>query len=192
MLFGAVIGIGSGTIQKREKIIIEDQFNRQDNATSLGVATSGQTWLQNGNIGIVNNQAYLSSGSLASAYIDSTLPDVSVYVTEVTTGEASRYGGLLIRYVDVNNYFRAVLQDNRVYFQKMEGGVTTTLGSNIVNRKEGSVLKVITQGPIMKVFVYNVLQLTISSTFNQSATRNGLISAALNARYDNFIISKYI
>lgn len=106
-------------------VIVFDDFNRVDNATSLGTATTGQVWVPYnstwtpGDIrwGILSDQAARLAGGVPSvgdggyALVESGL---SNFVAKVTINNASFGGdlnnnnfGIVFRWVDSNNYWVA-------------------------------------------------------------------------------------
>lgn len=188
-----MIGIGIGIpqfnrISGSNKVIVYDLFNRPNNVSSLGISDTGQTWVVAGNYGIASNQAYMSSGSLASAYISSGLSDCAITVKESAAGEIGRFSGLIFRHTSSSNYIRAVFQDNGLFLQRIQAGETTSIGFKAGTRSANLILRVLLKGDSVQIFMNGELQISVTESFNSTAQNHGLITAALNARYDNFMV----
>jgi hypothetical protein len=86
-----------------------DDFNRADNATSMGTTSVGaKAWSNAAAVwGISSNQAYLQSGTNGFAIIDVGVPDVDVSVafSVVNSGQVP---GVVARYTDASNWLRLI------------------------------------------------------------------------------------
>lgn len=187
MIIGVGIGAEFGYLT-RTKILVSDTFQRTNSTVGLGNADTGQTWVVAGNYGIISNQAYMSSGSLATAYISSGYSDCAITVKETAAGESGRFSGLIIRHTNSSNYIRAVFQDNGLFLQRIQAGETTSIGFKTVTRSANLILRAVIKGDSIQIFMNGELQISATESFNSTAQNHGLITAALNARYDNFIV----
>ena len=174
--------------------IATDDFNRADGA--LGETGTGQTWLWDINSiegAIVDNVAYTDSTPGEANWIECNRSDVTLRGTVVAApiiGTAS----LVFRLTD---------SDNGLWFgddmgfgpgaytlQKQEGaGAFTTLATAVSTAgAPGDVLKVVCQGSQIDCYVNDVLVISTTSTFNQSATKHGFGSNTL-AGLDDFSVT---
>jgi hypothetical protein len=133
--------------------LVLDNFNRADNPTVLGTATSGQVWTtEQGVWGIVSNQAFtnveLTGGGIAT--IESGSPNG---IAQVTINNASAGGGLstlnygiFFRYVDLNNWFLISYSANANALRLCRNIAGTVDGAlapaNSVTWNDGDVMKV--------------------------------------------------
>lgn len=162
---------------------VTDTFNRADNASSMGNADTGQMWVPNsGTWGISANRAYETgvAGVQATTVVDSGMSDCYVEVTLTTFDDT----GLCFRSTDDNNYF---LTNGSTLFRK-QGGVYGGIGG-IGGILSGDVLKVELNGSSIKVYVNGSLALSVTDTFNQTATKHGLRKNGTDvARFDDFSV----
>lgn len=165
---------------------ITDRFNREDSASSLGVATSGQTWVADaGTWGIAGNRAYMvaqSGDSLAT--INSGLSNIDysadfVYATD---------GGIIFRSVDVNNYWLVLLPPatNRLQLYKRTGAASYTQVANpIVSLLPGASynLRLTANGSAINVYLDDTLVIgPITDATYSTATRVGIRQNATGAQ----------
>lgn len=181
------IGLGIGFGSKVRRAVVRDSFNRADNSVTPGNADSGQAWVTQGAsvFGIQSNQ--LKSGSAASgyAYIDSGLSDCEVTIKYVTMFTAQR---LLLRWVDVNNEVYLDTSTSTAGLTKRVAGTTTSLGS--FPMAAGDTVRVVMAGSSIKVYLNGVLKQSITETFNQTATKQGVkTSPAFGSIYDDFSVT---
>jgi hypothetical protein len=169
---------------------ITDDFNRTDNTASLGVATTGQTWTAIvGTWGIIGNQAYcVSSSTDACAVVESGKADATIQAKFATITSTNMR--LAFRVVDSNNLI-LVNTDATVYtLYKRVAGAYTSLGtSSGVTPTNGDIIKVVTSGSSITVYVNSVQVITATCTDHQTATKHGLgNNIETTARYDDFSI----
>ena len=83
---------------------ITDSFNRANNATSLGVTDTGETWEQIGTgiVGVTGNTAYRATSN-GFAVVDFGRADMHVSVKIVTASDF--FAGCQARVVDANNFY---------------------------------------------------------------------------------------
>lgn len=190
---GIGIGIGVGINQgydagaESKGVVLYDNFNRADN-TSLGNATTGQTWTSS-TFGISNNQAYRSSSTAPIATIQSGISDGYTQFQESALTESLIFQGVLFRYSDIQNFLRIVVQDGSMILQKREVNVTSTIASSSITRAVNNIYKVKYQGDQITVYVNGVAIINTTSALNNSATIVGLIAAnTTTGRIDNFFV----
>lgn len=171
---------------------ITDDFNRTDSSTSLGVATTGQTWnALKGTWGISGNQAYQAAVLADSlVVIESSRSDVTVQVTLPTNDKLSR---LVFRAIDVNNYLYCQSHTNQAgasfSFYKVVNGTTTLINSVANTAANGDVLKAVLNGSSVTLFKNGTQMLTATVTDHQTATKHGIgQSFAATSRFDYFSI----
>lgn len=184
---------------------VTDDFNRMDNAASLGVATSGHTWATRaGTMGVNGNQAYapaLGTTNLlqaAFATVDTGASDVTIEVTMPTARSAISFDGILFRYVDNNNFWlaRYSWQNVRVQLDLMTGGsflaAVNTAGISPPQAHDGMVMKVVLSGTSIELFIDNVSYIATTSATSQTAVEHGIVIGNIvdttMSRLENFSI----
>jgi chitodextrinase len=194
--FGRDTAGNSSTIQTAtytiNSLTVSDSFNRVDSSTSLGVSDTGQTWTAlTGTWGISSNQAYLAAGTGGIAVIDSGKSDATIQVKNaVITATNMRF---VFRLTDSNNYYIVQTDTGNVYkLYKNVAGTFTSLGTSTgITPANGDVLKVVTNGSSITVYVNGSQIITATDTFNQTATKHGIAHNALNpiSRWDDFSVA---
>lgn len=192
-------------------IIVQDDFNRTDNPTSLGTANTGQTWNQvsgtSGNFQINSNNALWSWNPFDGAgrdVIESGFTDAVTQVTLVNpTSGSQNFGiglGLICRYVDSNNFFQLVYYRfpgaSQLRLQRTFAGATTTVADLGLTLSDNDVIKLTYCGPLFEIFVNGVSQGTYDDTGNPQnyGTLCGLVGipgsffALIEKRFDNFLV----
>jgi hypothetical protein len=169
--------------QSRVRGTVTDNFNRADNATSLGTTSDGiATWnVVQGTAGITSNQAYFPalSAGFAKAIFDAGLTDVDARVD--TAGNAT---GVIIRYTDTSNFWYA--GGDGLY--KVQSGSFTKLVSSTWTSLTAT-LEVIASGTTLTYKKDGAVIGSTTSTFNQTATICGLYSQTTTDRFDNFSVA---
>lgn len=158
---------------------ITDSFNRANSTTSLGTADTGQAWTAHSGVwGISSNQAYcetdasfLNFATLAGA------ADGTLQVKLPSPGGGS--GGsawVVCRFTDVNNCLYVACSGIDPYrLMRRQGGTLSTLGTGtIANANSNDVVKVVLLGSSIRVYVNGVLDLDVTTAFNQTAVRVGM------------------
>lgn len=183
----------SGTGGSATQLIVDD-FTRSDSTTNLGSASPGGAWTQdNGTWGISSNQAYISSGSGASiATIDASESDVDIRV-KVSASAGGGNAGLVFRYSDANNYWRAFWDGSsgNIFLQKVVSGSGTTFVNTGVTGgfAAGDQIRVLASGSSIKLYHEGDRYGTVTDSHNSTATKHGLwINQATptNWRLDDF------
>ena len=112
-----------------------DTFTRANSATSLGTATSGQTWVASvGTWGITSNTAYIPTpvaNASNIAYIAAIKSDGTFQVTVADSAGVNDNAALVLRYVDASNYLNLTLDgfSGAVLLQKVVAGTATTVAT---------------------------------------------------------------
>lgn len=177
-----------------------DDFTRADDASSLGRATSGQTWIPlGGTWGINSNKGYLSNVTgLKPAYIDRGLADTTIQVTLTKTDATNTLNrmGIAFRITDANNFlFAYFLTLSQMRLGKIVAGVGSTIVTVTgLTETSGDALKVVTSGNSIQVYQNTTLLTTQTDSFNNTATKHGLYfevggSNFAVCRWDDFSIA---
>lgn len=186
-----MIGVGIGTPfnSKAKRTIVLDRFNRADSSTSLGNADTGQTWTATPNPwGITSNQAYsVNTSTTDLVFIDAGVSDAKVS-TKITF---SVNEGVMFRYTDSNNQFFSRISSTGLGLFRNNAGTPTSLGSYSFSPVVGNVysVMVICSNSSIRVFLDGVERITVTDTFNQTATKYGLRASTSTAgRFDDFYV----
>lgn len=169
-----------------------DNFNRADSAT-LGTSSGGQTWsVVTAGFAIAGNLAKRSAAN-GIVVIDSGVADCLVQADYNPLGSEV---GLVFRLTDASNYIKATESGGAIYLFKVVAGAQTTLGSVTQPGSDTGVhtLKVTGLGSAVKVFWDGTQVLSVTETFNQTATKHGLGGGATfgtdtTSTYDNVVCS---
>lgn len=151
---------------------ITDSFDRANNASSLGVATTGQTWIATGGTwGIDTNRAYSSTSGVAMAVIPTeandgvlvcTLNRAASNIGVVVRCNNAGAGGWLIRSEGVN----LIIQENFG---------SSTIVQQVAQAWSGShTLTVSCSGTGIAVKYDGVDKLSITETVHQTGTHHGI------------------
>lgn len=167
--------------------VASDSFNRADSAASLGNADTGQAWIvRSGTWGISSNAARLvvNSVSADAALIDSGISNVRVKVTFSIFSVVQR---LEFRSTDVDNRFIVTVSTNYVLY-RVQAGALTTLGTYNSAPANGDIVEVVANGSSIIVNINGVQRISVTDSFNQTATKHGLSANNASCRYDDFSI----
>lgn len=182
-------------LQKANKIVVFDGFNRADNASSLGNADTGQVWEVKGRStwGIQNGQAYLN------AFIDNSIALIDaknsnfIYKVRIPVVYNVQSCGMAFRAIDYDNQIRIVktsIDDDNWYLQKRVAGITTSLGGiGIIN--SGDEVIVIANMDTITIKVNGIISLIVNEAFNITITKSGFTigyTQGSNFRFDNLSI----
>lgn len=151
--------------------------------SGLAYSTVG-TWQASG--GVASASA-LSSGS-AIAYVNAGKADV-IATVEVTRSGGD--GGLLLRFVDGNNFISCRHDGTNVILVKKVSGSNTTVQTTAATYVAGAELRVICEGTKFRVFYNGVAvgtEQTISDAALQSGTRHGLYTTNTGNTFDDLVI----
>jgi hypothetical protein len=169
-------------------ILVQDSFNRADDATTIGSSWSNATLF-----GISNNQAYRL---IESATYDGTYQTVNTqtYTTQIkvvnfNTNNTFTY--LFCRYTNSSN-FVGLRATNRTSYtiEKRIAGTFTTLATLSQIPVDGDVLKIEhTPDGTIKAYINNVLGATVTDTSLMGTSNNvGFGGRNINVvRFDDFV-----
>lgn len=126
------------------------------------------SWVRDGYLGGTARPATPGTRSIALTTGDA---DCQVAVTLRTAQNAGQVQGLVFRYSDDNNYWRAT----RSSIVKKVSGVLTSVGSYSKAISNGDRLKVVMQGSVITVYRNGVQVYTVTDSFNSTANRHGML-----------------
>lgn len=165
-------------------VTITDSFNRASSTTTMGNTDTGETWVPNsGTWGIaIDDQAYASVASQSTTVVESGVSDCTVEVTLDVVSDS----GLCLRSTDNNNHF---VTNATTLFRKQSGSFTA-IGTFSTGFGSGNVIKAVLSGTSIEIFRNGSSVLSVTSSFNQTATKHGLRSNGANLpRFDDFSIT---
>jgi hypothetical protein len=172
--------------------VVSDSFNRPDNAT-LGNADTGQAWTENvGTWDIVGGKLQ-GTGATGRATVDAGTPHVDIFADITSVSAASREAGIVFRYVDENNYWWALVDDqtSTSICQKVVAGVPTDMGAfgtfTVPCR-----MRVRCAGPDIFVYVNESLVKTIlGDSTHIAATKHGVAHNTSGTKvFDSFQVTE--
>lgn len=183
----------SGVVAVVDPVLVSDTFNRTNNATSLGVADTGQAWVMgNQSLGISDNRAYSSYPTQGYNYPNNSI-DVGVSDVSISANIYSASNNAAIiraRIVDEDNYLVAEInQLGTLNVIKQINNVNTTIASKTVSFVTGALLRIDCKGTSIKVFYNDTLHFDLVETTLVNGTKHGLAIWDNNQTYfDNFKI----
>jgi len=120
-----------------------DTFQRA-NQSLWGAASDGQAWggdansrsvfSVSGNAGLVSN----TGGSSYSAVLGPTASNAEVYATGSLSSFSNSNFGVVLRWTDGNNWYKAFIDGSSLFIQKKVNGTTTILASVPFSATAGS------------------------------------------------------
>lgn len=168
--------------------LVTDSFNRADG--NIGVADSGQTWLQAGtNAQITSNKCRSTAGT--QCYIDCGLADCTIQLTMASRDPVNGSTRIIARFVDTNNYLYWGENATTSTYQlvRKQGGLFNTLLDSGVTPVNGDVLKLVLSGSTLQGYRNGSLIATATSTFQQTVTAHGFGSPEDFSTADDFTIT---
>lgn len=178
-------------------VLASDDFNRS-NASSLGAATTGQTWSDPGNAwGIVSNKASGSpSGFFTAAWVDAGQTDVTITADFVFN---NLDGGLVGRLSDNSNciFFDISLNSSTQIacniFARVSGTFHAIATLATVNMTQGTThtAKLVCSGTTIRGYIDSNQVCSGTDTFGLSGTNAGFSTngGSQNATFDNFLVT---
>lgn len=166
--------------------VLTDSFDRVNDATTLGVAETGETWQYwGGTWGIESNNARLYSTSPAAtggtinrvAYLDTGCADGVLQVTLATIATGNR---IAFRATDDVNLLWVFPNAAGYELWKTEAASSVPLVKTTVVPAAGDVVTIGFTGALIVVRINGVTILTWASSFNRTATRHGLLAISVN------------
>ena len=157
-------------------------------AGGLGSGGAGLTW--NARVGTwqtaggVSNATALD-GAIAIRTVDISTPD-TIHTCTITKGTTGC--GIVLRYVDTDNYIYANTDGTNAYLTKRVAGSETNVITAAITYAAGKEIRVIAEGTAFRLF-YNNLAVgavsTISDAGLQAGTEIGLYATDVDSTYDN-------
>lgn len=168
---------------------IADNFNRANNASTLGTTPiGGKTWQSYGTQqwGVLDNEAYPITSSYDNpVYIDAGVSDQLAF--EVRMSVQISTSQIMWRIQDANlNYF--FIEDTRIF--KYNAGVFTTLVSGLVFNS-GDLIRVELRGAEHTVFQNGVQIAQFTDTDFLNATKFGFGTNNNDSRFDDFALMQF-
>jgi hypothetical protein len=159
-----------------------DTFNRGDDASSPGTPSDGgSAWVvHSGTWGISSNTGYCAAAASPAGMV----------LESFTLSTATGNSGHRIRATDGSNYIDTVILNGYQDFSKYEAGSRTILDDSASALSNGDVMRVRANGTSLKLYRNDVEIISVTSSFNQTATKHGL--SAFNStgpRFDTFSIT---
>lgn len=171
-----------------DRVVVSDSYNRVNSGASMGSADTGQVWVpRTGTWGISDNRAYLVINALTSdaVLIDAGIFDIRLKVTLSTFVSTQR---VEFRSTDVGNKFQVVITEMYYDLYRIQGGVATIIGRYTAPPVSGDVIEVVTKGNSIIVNINDVQRISVTDTFNQTATNHGISTSNTIGRFDDFTI----
>jgi hypothetical protein len=212
MSAGSVAGnVNYMEVSRTNCAYIVDEFGRPDSVITMGNATTGQTWTY-GDIGgagdsdifgISGQMAYCANANVANHPRYALLPASADCSVVCTLPVLNPNQGLILRYIDDNNYLALFVGSSTVsptqheyYFRKVISGVVTGSPSmpsagSVGIADEGDEVQVKMVGTSLTIFV-NGEQLYQATVANTTGTSHGLYLAGtgyISSRWYYFSIN---
>lgn len=186
-------------------VIVSDSFNRAD-STSLGSTDNynggtSKAWsiAQGGatNFQIKSNQLWNSVATQTHAVVDSGISDASVSVTVESYTTGSNQNSVTFRFTGTSAYFWFFTDTsaNAIKIYRTNGSSTiiasTTPSAAGVSLTAPYTMKASFNGSTITCYINDVQVLTVTDTFNQTATKHGIQNWSGNTYFDNFQIEDF-
>jgi hypothetical protein len=173
------------------RILVADQFAGSESLHQRvpdGSGPLGSKWTVETGVLSVAGAGTVVTNNTARAVIDALGADVEV---ESTLNLGADGTGLILRSSNRSNYLRFTLTRTIWLFQRTVAGVTTTVasGRSTYPLKANYSLKATLSGPSIVLSIDGVVVRTFTESFNQTATRHGLLCSNTGVRsWDSFIV----
>lgn len=190
------LGWGTGT----PPVYASDDFNRADSTTIGTTPVGAKTWTASGaGFAIVSNE--LSCAGITTnrqLYVDAGVANykVSSKIKAIGSTAATMAGGLIVRYIDANNYFwLSTRQDGTstgLKFYQYNAGVVTAVGpASALVPVAGDTLMVESTPTELIVTLNDVEVMRYATTLHASGTKVGYMghTAGTASRWDDFKVS---
>lgn len=149
-------GISGASSIKNPDVIVADDFNRTNSATTLGNDLTGKTWAQLGAdiLGISDGAAYGTNANNCRAVINSGFAKQDIYFSiRAIVNEVDLYFG----YVDANNFYRLNLRSTsggEFSVSKIVAGASAILGGGFGNLSStGSIIRILKNGSSIQCYL---------------------------------------
>lgn len=184
---------GESTATPGTATIASDTFTAADGTALAGrtTETGSKTWSSGGTVQITGNK-------VATNLINGTVKTVNVGVADCSiqvdlfTGSGVNDSGIYIRYVDANNWVRAIVDPAGYFIQKNVAGSQTNVTSGGGARSTGTyTLKLTASGTSFSLASNGttVLSTTIADAALQTGTTVGIHSGNTTNTFDNFVVT---
>lgn len=126
--------------------LVADTFTRADNSV-WGTASDGNTWAHpsgNATLAIASNEGTVTQAAVSPSNVNimvlgsATTADMEVLVRCSLGGASGCTMGLILRYLDVNNYVRLNFNTGAFSMQAFKNGSATTVGSDFTHVSDTS------------------------------------------------------
>lgn len=183
-VFSATITLVPSYIYRQLDRICYDTFDRSNVSGDLGTSFSNDVWAGDGNMDINSNKARANSDTAQVPNLDlGTLAFDGVAEVSLAAIGSGDEVGLIYRYVDANNYYRAYVDkgSNEVILEKLVGGVVTELSSPALTVGSAHELRVIWQANRHRVWVDSKLYIDTTDAALNTGTKAGLFARNANS-----------
>lgn len=173
-------------------VSLSDDFNRADNAASMGSTSGGGVaWSAlRGTWGIASNQGYTATpnGSATDiAVVETGVADGTVTVTLPTAPTTPSECGLTFRAVDISNWFVVQSAGTALKVYRNVAGTVTEIGSAASQRPaSGDTLSVVMSGTSIVVKRNGSTVISLTDSAHTAATKHGLNNYQTGTRFDSF------
>lgn len=160
--------------------VVADNFNRADNGSSLGTASDGVAWQVFGDRYqyLAGNGGCAYQGGLGVAYREVSTANFTMQVTILLNqiGAIPNGSGPTFRVANATDYWAVVALSGGWALQKNVSGTfsTPTGGQSTATPAAGDVLKVVTSGSTITLYVNGTQKAMVTDSFNSTATKVGL------------------
>lgn len=169
--------------------LVSDTFTRANSTTTLGSTDTGQAWTaQVGTWGISSNAAYVATGpGLNKATVETGLTACTVAVAISGATVTSR--GLVLRWVDTNNYLTVYAEADSLRILRYLAGAGTDLSTVATTWADGDIISVVLSGSSITAKRNGVTITATTCSDFLTATKHGLWANNNIPRLDNFSVS---
>ncbi|MGO0128260.1 hypothetical protein [Bacillus cereus] len=175
-----------------------DNFNRPNSTTTLGSEYIIHNDSGNPNWGIIDNQAYSPNayvGAVTAALYDKNVMNVSVKADIVMKGGGVNFPGLILNFVDGNNFIMFRGDENTsIKVLKKESGAYQTLTQQVFNFTTGQSVNFEFKRSYNTLTLYVNRVLLISHKLSNAdhakynGTKHGMLVKETTARVDNLSV----
>jgi hypothetical protein len=172
-------------------IILDDEFTGTGSLASRlpDTTNNAQKWsVESGTVSVANGLASANISIRATIQTGAADCTIDCPITLTTAGT-----GLILRSSDSANYLRLSLTSTAVQLLRTAAGSTTTLASASRNLPLGQVytLRVTLSGATITVAINGATAATFTTSFNQTATRHGLLANGSGVRsWASFLVTQ--
>lgn len=192
-MFGIKVTLIPSYTYRNLDAIVFDTFDRANVSNDLGTSFSGDVWANDAGFDIVSNKARANSATPQKANLDlgASITDQVVEVSvSMTGGGTNEQCGVVFRYVDENNHYRAYVDDqfNVVALTKYVAGVLTVISAPAFTVSTSHEIRVFMQGTRIRVYVDRRLWIDATDSSLSTGTKVGLYAnnASGTATFEDF------